>query len=763
MHTFSKRDFLLKYVSLFRPPQNESLKKMSEDFPHAIVLVCTVACLAFALFRIFFAGEPQKGELPPKRVKHWMLLIVSVATLYIELVIIRWLGTEVRIFAFVQNVVLISCFLGFGVGCFTSEKPGSLLHSLYALTILAVVICFPSKTWQEGLLHLSNLLTLTPDAALWGHGGMPFPLPAEVLAVLSIAMVAFMLWLIAATMVPLGRWVGYCFDHSKNIISAYTVNLAGSLAGSWLLLLLAWMNLPPAAWLGLGFALVAGVTYKYKPGWLTALALFVPLAVVVHLGVKEGALWSPYQKLNVDKANDGPEYFVTVNNVGYMTMANTQPQFIKNLTPAIRNAYKESVYDTPFRFFPKNPAVLVVGAGAGNDASAALRNGASHVDAVEIDPVIYKLGKKLHPDHPYDNDKVNVVINDARNFFRTTDSKYDAVIFGLLDSHTEVSGYTNMRVDNYVYTKEAFAQAYALLKPDGVMAVKFEVREPWTWIGQRFYRTLAEVCGQPPYTYHVTGDGNMWGGSIYLCSPGKKLAAQMKGKDAQNFLASHKPPFALDAATAPMPATDDWPYPYNLTNTIPQTYLSVALILVAVAWFMLRKTITTTEQQTWPMFALGAGFMLMETQMISRLTLYFGTTWVVNSIAISTILCVLVLSNLYVMRRKKTEGVIYPAILIAALMVNFVFPWESLPYAPWVVGLLLSGAYAVAVFMAGVIFVSTLKRAKKKSAALGANVMGSVVGGLSQNLSFIFGLKALLPLAALCYLGNIWASQKKTA
>lgn len=736
---------------------------MPDNFLQPLVILCTYACLIFALFKFFRArGEPAKGELPPKKIKHWLLLLISVATLYIELVIIRWVGTEVRIFAFVQNVVLITCFLGFGVGCFTSDKPRSLMPSLYALTILAIIICMPFHNWQEGLLHLSNLLTLTPDAALWGHGGMPFPLPPTVLAVCSIAMVALMLWLMAAAIVPLGRWVGYCFDNSKNIVSAYTVNLAGSLAGSWLLLLLAYLNMPPVVWIGVAFALVLAATYKYKPNWFVGLALFVPLAISVHWGIKAGALWSPYQKLAVTKLNEGPEYLVRVNNVGYMTMANTQASFQKRIHPNIQKAYKESVYDTPFLFMPAKPAVLIVGAGAGNDASAALRHNASRVDAVEIDPTIYKLGRELHPDKPYDpKKKVNVIINDARNYFRTTDKKYDAVIFGLLDSHTEVSGYTNMRVDNYVYTKEAFTEAFNLLKPDGVMAVKFEVRDPWTWIGQRFFRTLTEVCGKEPYTYHVYGDGNMWGGSIFLCSPGKALARKIGSGELKEFIASHKPPFELSLAKAPAPATDDWPYPYNLTNTIPQTYLAVALILIALAYFMVRKSVTLSEKTSWPMFALGAGFMLMETQMISRLTLYFGTTWVVNSIAISLILVVLVLANLYVMKQKKIDSMAYPAILVTALALNFFFPWETLPYAPWVVGMLLSAAYGVAVFMAGVMFVSTLKKAKKKSAALGANVMGSVVGGLSQNLSFIFGLKALLPLAALCYIAYAQLSRDK--
>ncbi|TAL28588.1 MAG: methyltransferase domain-containing protein, partial [Alphaproteobacteria bacterium] len=721
------------------------------------------ACLCFVAFIAFRTKTPAPAAShPPKKINHWLLLLISLATLYIELVIIRWLGTEVRIFAYVQNIVLITCFLGFGVGCFTSDKPGSLMPSLYKLAILAVIISMPSIYWQAGLLNLSELLTLNSDAVLWGDANMYYLLPVFTMKVAAVVLVACMLWLIATTMVPLGQWVGYCFDHSKNVVSAYTVNLAGSLAGSWLLLLLAFLHMPPAYWLTLAFALVLLATPKYRPHWVKGFVLLALILVTMQGSIWKNVHWSPYQKLSVFQLGND-EYLVNVNNSGYMTMANTTPAYLAKAAPDVVKAYKDSVYNSPFRFFPDHPSVLVVGAGAGNDAAAALRNGASHVDAVEIDPVIYQLGRKLHPEHPYDSARVNVIINDARNFFRTTDRKYDAVIFGLLDSHTKVSGYTNMRVDNYVYTKEAFEQAKKLLKPEGVMAVKFEVREPWTWVGQRFYRTLTEVFGKAPVTYYVKGGGNMWSGAIFLLSDGKQLAKRTAEKDAVSYIAEHKPPFKPTLAGAPEPPTDDWPYVYNLKRSIPQTYLTVALILVALAWFMVKDAITFTEKQTWPMFALGAGFMLMETQMISRLTLYFGMTWVVNSIAISAILCVLVLSNFYVLKRKNVDSPVYPAVLIVALVANYLFPWEQLPYAPWVVGSLLGCAYAVAVFMAGVIFVSTLRKAKKTSAALGSNVMGSVVGGLAQNLSFIFGVKALLLLAAAFYAAYVYAVRRKEA
>src|SRR2546427_12123699 len=44
----------------------------------------------------------------------------------------------------------------------------------------------------------------------------------------------------------------------------------------------------------------------------------------------------------------------------------------------------------------------------GNDVASALRHGAEHVDAVEIDPIIYKIGVQYHPESPYSSPRGTV-------------------------------------------------------------------------------------------------------------------------------------------------------------------------------------------------------------------------------------------------------------------------------------------------------------------------------------------------------------------
>src|SRR5208337_3617361 len=50
------------------------------------------------------------------------LFVVSFLMLFFELAAIRWLPAAIRVVAYFSNVVLISCFLGMGLGCIYRGK-----------------------------------------------------------------------------------------------------------------------------------------------------------------------------------------------------------------------------------------------------------------------------------------------------------------------------------------------------------------------------------------------------------------------------------------------------------------------------------------------------------------------------------------------------------------------------------------------------------------------------------------------------------------
>jgi spermidine synthase len=681
------------------------------------------------------------------------LFWLSCATLYVEVMLIRWVGTEVRIFAYFQNLALIACFLGFGVGCYRSaRRPANLDASLLAVAVLVLLVSLPLPAWKRFLESMSNVLALSPDGAIWstelvyGAGASPFPLWVAALAALAL-----FLELLVVAMIPLGQWVGACLDEATDTLRAYSVNLAGSMAGTWLLPALSFLWLPPEAWLVAAFALLALAAPISRRALAGAAAICAVALLAPRLVEPRDTYWSPYQKLDVQAAGDDT-YQVNVNNAGYMSIANLTPELLAR-NPEMREFYRESGYDSPFRFAARVGRVLIVGAGAGNDVAAALRSQAEHVDAVEIDPLIYALGRRLHPERPYDSPRVTVLVNDARNFFLETTERYDVIVFGLLDSHTQFSGYTNMRVDNYVYTRESLARARALLAPGGLLVLKFEVREPWTWLGNRLHAMLEREFGRAPIVYHTPAKGSLLSATVFLASDDAALWSRAEEPALRDFLARHAPRFDL-AAAAPLPTTDDWPYIYHREPSIPRAYLAVSLVLLVLTLLHVRGGFRPREASSWHFFALGAGFLLLETQMIGRLALYFGTTWLVNAIALSAVLAVLVASNVYVVRTRAHPPrlPLFYGLLIASLLANWWVDWSALGLGSLATGTALSLAYGFSVFCTGVIFAQSFERAPAKSTALGSNLVGAIAGGLLQNLSFVLGMKALLPLASVLYL-----------
>ena len=86
-------------------------------------------------------------------------------------------------------------------------------------------------------------------------------------------------------------------------------------------------------------------------------------------------------------------------------------------------------------------------------------------------------------------------------------------------------------------------------------------------------------------------------------------------------------------------ATDDWPFLYLRDRHIPRHYLvALALILVVSVVTVLWVLRGQGGGWSWQFFFLGAGFMLLETKAIIQFALLWGSTWVVASLAIASVL-----------------------------------------------------------------------------------------------------------------------------
>lgn len=119
-------------------------------------------------------------------------------------------------------------------------------------------------------------------------------------------------------------------------------------------------------------------------------------------------------------------------------------------------------------------------------------------------------------------------------------------MFSLLDSHTTSSHYSNIRIDNYVYTVEAFRATRRLLKPDGLMIVKFHVNTPW--IAGRLRELLSVVFRQPPLYFHTGEENYSTGGSFFVAGSQHLIEKALSNPQFSAYISSHNKQ-AFEAAT----------------------------------------------------------------------------------------------------------------------------------------------------------------------------------------------------------------------
>ncbi len=695
--------------------------------------------------RFQVAPEALGGRL------YWQLALVSVLGLFLEMLMIRWISSEVRIFAYFKNFVLIACFLGFGLGASLCRRRINLLLLAAPLTLLAVIVDLPWPHLRWAVTRLPKMLGAASEVQTWG---VPYIAPdaySIALLVAGILLTVPLFALVVFTFIPVGQWVGWYLEQARGI-RGYTVNVLASLVGIALYTLLCFFDLPPAAWFAVAGVLAAVFVWRRPPLRNAAVATFGVCGVLAFIGPTPGArvYWSPYQKLTLAPLTTAGEltaWSLNTNDSWYQKILDLSPRFVAAHPDLFRDVPVEwNAYNLPYRFRPAPGSVLVLGSGMGNDVAAALRNGAGRVVAVEIDPLILRLGRELHFERPYSSPRVAAVVDDARSYIQNSGERFDLVVFSLLDSHTTSSHFTNIRIDNYVYTREALEAAQRLLAPGGMFIVKFQVNTPW--VGGRLRALLEQVFGRAPLELDVSLQtlGYSTGGHFFIVAD-ERLQAALAEPALARFVAQHR--FTSDPDVTL--TTDDWPYFYQKAPGLPLGVIGLSLVLVWVTRWFLRTAGLGAANMSWHFFFLGAGFLLLEAQIVSKMALLFGTTWVVNSIVIAGLLLLIIAANTLVELWPVPPAVAYTGIFLA-MIVAYLVPVEKFLFPSLALKILASTAVlCLPVFFAGMVFVRSYQAAAFSGAALGANLLGALCGGVLESLSLWTGLKSLLIAAAVLY------------
>lgn len=705
------------------------------------------------------------------------LFLISVLALFLELLLIRWIGTEINIFAYLQNTVLVVCFMGLGMGCLTCRQPIILRNLLIPLLILVLLLSIPAT--RAFLGNISLLLSSLGDLVVWKMIALDNPLKTT-LSVSAGLVATFILMLFTwEIFVPIGRILGRFMDDHPRPIWAYSVNIAGSLVGIWAFVLLSVFYQPPGIWVlvvALLLLFFLGISSTERR---TNLILLFGLVVLSWFVGRDGAsievLWSPYQKLAISKTDPTQhpfaEYFIKVNNTAYQWIINFSKENIRLDPNLIYPEQKQvsqpemqafSQYDIPLLLHPNPQTVLLVGAGTGNDVAGALRHGAEEITAVEIDPAIIYLGRKYHPGRPYHSSKVEVFNDDARSFFTTSNERYDVISFGLLDSHT-TTAMTNARLDHYVYTKESLERAKSLLRDGGIMALTFEPQKPF--ISDRIARSLHDIFGEDPIYFRIPKSFYGVGGVMFIAGDLRAVHNRIAAnKRLSSLIAEWTDNYPLQLTYKTQITTDDWPYLYLRSRQIPLLYYLLAVMIFALFsytnWrFKFTSLIGNWRISHWHFFFLGAAFLLLEVQNISKASVVLGNTWWVNAVIISGIMVMILLANLIVAKLPKIPSwLVYVGLVGSCIALYFVdlAQFGFLPY--YQKALIVGSVTTVPMLFSGIVFIRSFAHVSRKDIALGANLIGALVGGLLQSVTFITGIKALLLIVAVLYSAAILCS-----
>lgn len=663
--------------------------------------------------------------------KEWSLLpwdsarlfLISFLVLFFELVCIRWIPSYIRYLSYFSNFILLSCFLGIGIGLLLARRKWNVLPLFPPILLLFVIIVtyvkFEFKIETGDALYFQN--TKVKEEQIEHYLLLPF-------------VVGFVTVLFAV----LCREMGVLFDKFKPL-TAYAYNIGGSMAGIAAFFFISLGQVSPMWWF-LITAVGVLLLLRGSVNNLVVAAIILGCVCYVVCELQKDTYWSPYYKITM-KDLEGGGKVLNVNNIGHQTMQPVE--------------HKEGFYHVPYTSFKNNKFkhALIIGAGAGTDTTFAQRYGVEKITAVEIDPVIYKLGKKYHPLKPYSMPSVDVHINDARTFVRNDKGLYDLIIYALPDSLTLSSSFSSLRLESYLFTVESFSDTKKRLAEGGLLVLYNYYREEW--LMDRLAGMLKEVFGYPPTVISYGG----WG----------RAAVFMTG----DKLGDLKRPITPREENPDLkPATDDWPFLYMKIPTIPPVFIKALMMLalfglIAIVIVSPRRTL---RKMSGHFFFLGAAFMLLETTSIVRFSLLFGSTWMVNSLVFFAILAMVLLA-IWVSHRYtiKWLWILYVA-LFAVLLLNYLLPFEKLLTGNPAMRYILSSLMVFSpIFLANLIFAQTFKEEEGTAAiALASNILGSLFGGMFEYTSLVLGYRKLIIIVAVFYalsfvFMNIAARRQKKA
>ncbi|HEX7616786.1 MAG TPA: hypothetical protein VF554_16110 [Thermoanaerobaculia bacterium] len=656
---------------------------------------------------------------------------VSFAILFLELALIRWISGYIINFGYFTNFILLGAFLGIGLGCLAARRTETLVRFFTSLLLVTIGVVY---AFQVRIIDLPA----TRSVVFWAESPSSdihrTAIPTYLLVPVLFSLTTL---LFASLATPMGALFG-----RLPRLHAYTVNIVGSLIGIGAFAVCSLLWAPPVVWFALCLLASLPALAPTPRGWwiVHGVTSACVLGIVALMG--RGDTWGPYYRQNLKKIDD--KTFLLAGN-GVFGIGISGPSTSGSPYLLYDSPYGELL--APFRDAPpRYKSALVIGCGAGNDTAYALRHGVEEIDAVDINPWVIDIGKRYHPERPFASPRVTTHVADGRAFVRNSKKKYDLIVYGLPDSTFNLSDRTNLRMESFLFTVEAFREIRAHLAKNGVFVLYNYYRLPW--VVQKIEGMLGEAFGKDPAVFSVQADRVEWGlPTILAVGPGLPR------------LSSRRPP----SIGQPTLARDDWPFLYLFEPNVPPHYLVslgiVALVsLMAIAFGLRFAGRAPDGERELPghlaaFFFMGAAFLLLETRSVATFGLFFGSTWATNAVVFAAIHVSVLLAIWVAARFPGIPRLGLFGALSASLLVSWILPLDALLAKDYVWrALVVSTVAFLPIFCANVLFATFFRNAREGAKSYAFNLLGGMLGGMLEYSSLLLGYRALIGLAGVFYL-----------
>ncbi len=235
--------------------------------------------------------------------------------------------------------------------------------------------------------------------------------------------------------------------------------------------------------------------------------------LLMDFGGIEMSFWNAIARIDVSRTNDShkrtyrsgiPHKYEATPIPGRFILVDggaSTRQFALSGPPEQQPWLKDSLWAAPYA--GRDPAVpferaLVIGAGGGVDVLVSKSYGTRRVDAIELNPDTYRTlvgraedpKRELYTRHLHGN--VFLMNTEARHWTHTLGGQetYDVIEASGVDTLTAIQSAANALSENFLYTKDAVADYYKLLKPGGILSLSHGYSSPATLTLRKFVTYL---------------------------------------------------------------------------------------------------------------------------------------------------------------------------------------------------------------------------------------------------------------------------------